>query len=95
MSIDPDALKRYSFSVWNFKQGEMVSVMIHLGDQLGIYKALDGAGAVSAAELAERTGLKERWLFEWLRGQAGRAFARVSRPRSFRVKRRGRSGARA
>jgi SAM-dependent methyltransferase len=68
--IDPDELKRYSFSVWSYKQGEMVSLMIHLGDRLGLYQALQDAGPVTAAELAERTGLQERWLFEWLRGQA-------------------------
>ena len=67
---DPDELKRYSFSVWSYKQGEMVSLMIHIGDRLGLYKSLDGAGPLSAAELAARTGLQERWLLEWLRGQA-------------------------
>ena len=69
-AIDPDELKRYSFSVWSYKQGEMVSLMVHIGDRLDLYKALDGAGPVTAAELADRTGLKERWLLEWLRGQA-------------------------
>ncbi len=69
-SIDPEALKRFSFNVWNFKQGEIVSLMIHIGDQLGLYKAMSGAGPLSAAALAEKTGLQERWLFEWLRGQA-------------------------
>ena len=68
--IDPDELKRYSFNVWNFKQGEMVSLMIHIGDRLGLYRALAGAGAVTASELAGKTGLQERWLLEWLRGQA-------------------------
>ncbi len=68
--VDQEALKRYSFNVWSYKQGEMVSLMIHLGDRLGLYKALQGAGPVTAAELASRTGLKERWLLEWLRGQA-------------------------
>jgi 2-polyprenyl-3-methyl-5-hydroxy-6-metoxy-1,4-benzoquinol methylase len=68
--IDPDALKRFSFSVWSYKQGEIVSLMIHIGDRLGLYRALSGAGPLTAAELAARTGLKERWLFEWLRGQA-------------------------
>ncbi len=68
--IDPDKLKQFSFSVWSYKQGEMVSLMIHIGDRLGLYRAMDGAGPVSAAELAARTGLKERWLLEWLRGQA-------------------------
>ncbi|MDA1076822.1 MAG: class I SAM-dependent methyltransferase [Proteobacteria bacterium] len=68
--VDPDELKRYAFSVWSFKQGEMVSLMIHIGDRLGLYQAMNGAGPLSAAELADRTGLKERWLLEWLRGQA-------------------------
>lgn len=68
--IDKDALKRYSFSVWSYKQGEMVSLMIHIGDRLGLYQALDGAGSVTAAQLAAKTGLQERWLLEWLRGQA-------------------------
>ena len=69
-AIDADELKRFSFSVWSYKQGEMVSLMIHIGDRLGLYQALDGAGPTSAAELAQKTGLQERWLLEWLRGQA-------------------------
>ena len=69
-TIDPDELKRYSFNVWGFKQGEMVSLMIHIGDRLGLYQALAGSGPVTAEELAAKTGLKERWLLEWLRGQA-------------------------
>ena len=68
--LDPDEVGAYAFNVWSYKQGEMVSLMIHLGDRLGLYRALDGAGSVSAAELAKRTGLVERWLLEWLRGQA-------------------------
>jgi SAM-dependent methyltransferase len=69
-SLDPDVLRAYSFRVWNYKQGEMVSLMIHLGDELGIYRSMEGAGPLSPAELASRTGLQERWLLEWLRGQA-------------------------
>ena len=68
--IDAEKLKKLSFSVWNFKQGEMVSAMIHLGDRLGLYRSMDGAGPMTAADLAGRTGLKERWLLEGLRGQA-------------------------
>lgn len=47
----------------------MVSLLIHLGDRLGLYRAMGGAGALSAGELAERTGLDERWVLEWLRAQ--------------------------
>jgi 2-polyprenyl-3-methyl-5-hydroxy-6-metoxy-1,4-benzoquinol methylase len=68
--VDADALAAFTFHVWNFKQGQMVSLMIQLGDRLGLYAALDGAGPVTAGELADRTGLHPRWLLEWLRGQA-------------------------
>ncbi len=68
--VDPDVLAAFVFHVWNFKQGQMVALMIQLGDRLGLYAALDGAGPLTADELAERTGLHPRWLLEWLRSQA-------------------------
>ncbi|MEE2778690.1 MAG: class I SAM-dependent methyltransferase [Acidobacteriota bacterium] len=68
--LDPDEVGAFAFQVWSYKQGEMVSLMIHLGDRLGLYRTLDGLGAVTAGELAEATGLSERWLLEWLKGQA-------------------------
>lgn len=67
---DPKEVKAFSLEVWKYKQGEVVSLMIHLGDKLGLYRTLAGAGPVTAAELAGRTELQERWLLEWLRGQA-------------------------
>jgi SAM-dependent methyltransferase len=68
--VDPDQLARLALRVWGFKQGEVVALMIHLGDRLGLYRAMAGAGPVDAARLAGRTGLHERWLLEWLRSQA-------------------------
>jgi hypothetical protein len=70
VTVDPDAVQAFAFTVWNYKQGEMVSLMIQLGDRLGIYAHLDGAGPISAAALARRSGLHERWLLEWLRANA-------------------------
>jgi SAM-dependent methyltransferase len=67
---DPDEVGAFAFRVWGYKQGEMVSLLIHLGDRLGLYRELDGAGPVTSQELAERTGLHPRWLREWLRGNA-------------------------
>lgn len=69
-TLDPDELQQYSLNIWGYKQGEIVSLMIHIGDRLGLYKALEGAGKVTAPELAQQTGLQERWLLEWLRNQA-------------------------
>ncbi len=67
---DRDAVRAFAFQVWNYKQGEMVSMMIHLGDRLGLYRAMHGKAPLSSIELAEDTGLQERWLREWLFGQA-------------------------
>jgi 2-polyprenyl-3-methyl-5-hydroxy-6-metoxy-1,4-benzoquinol methylase len=69
-ALDPEEVAAFAFRVWGYKQGEMVALMVHLGDRLGLYRALEGAGPRSAAELAERTGLHERWLLEWLKAQA-------------------------
>ena len=68
--MDDEAVARFSFLVWGYKQGELVSLLIHLGDRLGLYRALDGAGVVTAEALGHATGLHERWLLEWLRGNA-------------------------
>jgi SAM-dependent methyltransferase len=45
-------------------------VMVSLGDKLGLYKAMAGAGPLSSAELAKRTGCAERYVREWLNAQA-------------------------
>jgi SAM-dependent methyltransferase len=68
---DPDLLKLYSFSVFTQLSGAVTAGMIHLGDKLGLYAALAGAGgALTSAELAERAGLDERWVREWAYNQA-------------------------
>jgi 2-polyprenyl-3-methyl-5-hydroxy-6-metoxy-1,4-benzoquinol methylase len=68
--LDAKELGRFALKVWKYKEGEVVSLMIQLGDRLGLYRSLAGAGVVTPAELASRTGLHERWLQEWLRAQA-------------------------
>jgi len=44
-------------------------VMVSLGAKLGLYKAMAGAGPLSAAELAARAGCAERYVREWLNAQ--------------------------
>lgn len=45
-------------------------VMVGLGHKLGLYKAMAGAGPLTAHELAERCGCTERYVREWLNSQA-------------------------
>jgi SAM-dependent methyltransferase len=46
------------------------SVLIHVGDRLGLYAAMGNSDPVTPAELATRTGLAERYVREWLHNQA-------------------------
>ena len=45
-------------------------LMVHIGDELGLYRAMAGAGRLTAGELAERTGCDPRFVEEWLNNQA-------------------------
>ena len=45
-----------------------------VGDKLGLYKALAAAGPSTPAELAARTSTSERYVTEWLRGQAASGY---------------------
>src|SRR4051812_3822907 len=69
-TLDPDRLLLLQLKVWGYKQGELVAMLVHLGDRLGLYRAMAGRGPMTAAALASATGLHERWVLEWLRGQA-------------------------
>jgi protein-L-isoaspartate O-methyltransferase len=40
--------------------------LVHVGDRVGLFKAMAGAGALSSAALAERSGVRERYADEWL-----------------------------
>ncbi|HEX4864040.1 MAG TPA: class I SAM-dependent methyltransferase [Acidimicrobiales bacterium] len=82
-SQQPDPRALFALRVWQYKQGEMVSLMVHLGDRLGLYKAMAGAGRLSAGDLAARTGLHPRWLLEWLRGQAAAGLMETDDGNSF------------
>ncbi len=64
-----ERLEEYAQRAMGYKAGEFVSLMIHIGDELGLFEAMKGKDKISAKELAGQTGLNERWLVEWLRGQ--------------------------
>jgi SAM-dependent methyltransferase len=44
--------------------------LVLIGDKLGLYRALADGGPMTAAELAKRTGARERYVREWLSAQA-------------------------
>ena len=59
------------FAVFSKLDGAVTAGMIHLGDRLGLYRALASSDRpLTSSELAERSGLDERWVREWAYNQA-------------------------
>lgn len=52
----------------------MNAALILVGDRLGLYKGMAGAGPMTSAELAKKTGTHERYVREWLAAQAAGGF---------------------
>jgi SAM-dependent methyltransferase len=50
---------------------------IYVGERLGLYRTLADDGPATSVELAERTGISERYLREWLEQQAASDFLTV------------------
>ena len=46
------------------------SALMYVGDKLGLYRAMAGAGPLTPGQLAERTATHERYVREWLNNQA-------------------------
>ena len=64
--LDWDKIKKFSKQVSNDIGAAMLGALSYIGDRLGIFSALAEAGAVTSTQLAEKTGLSERYLREWL-----------------------------
>ena len=48
--------------------------LVRIGDRLGLYKALHAGGPMTAGELAEKTGIAQRYASEWLSQQAASTY---------------------
>jgi SAM-dependent methyltransferase len=52
----------------------LTATLVVVGERLGLYRAMAGAGPIDAAELAQRTGTNERCVREWLSAQAAAGY---------------------
>ncbi len=52
----------------------MHAALIVVGDKLGLYRSMAGAGWLTPAELAARTGTAERYIREWLNANAASGY---------------------
>jgi SAM-dependent methyltransferase len=69
-AVDGDKLMGFVFRAVGEVGATLNTALVVMGDRLGFYRALAGAGPLTPAELAERTGTAERYVREWLNAQA-------------------------
>ncbi len=71
---DPKVLEQLVGKVVGDVAGAMGVFMAYLGDQAGVYHALDEAGPSTVEELASKTGLNPKYLHEWLGANAAAGY---------------------
>ncbi len=70
MEINQAKLEKFMGQAVGEMGAAMNAALVILGERLGLYKAMAGAGPMTSAELAQKTGTTERYVREWLAAQA-------------------------
>jgi SAM-dependent methyltransferase len=73
-AVNPEALEQLLGQVISDAGGAVILPLALLGDRLGLFVELGSGGPATAAELAGRTGLAERYLREWLLAMAAAGY---------------------
>ena len=74
VEVDGDKLMQFVFRAVDEVGATLNTALVVMGDKLGLYRGLADGGALSPADLAERTGTAERYVREWLNAQAAGGF---------------------
>src|SRR3954468_15707313 len=69
-AVDGATLARFVSRAAEEWGGPLTAALVVMGDKLGLYRALAGAGPLTPVELARRSGAAERYVREWLNAQA-------------------------
>lgn len=70
LAIDTEKLMAFVFRAVDEVGATLNAALVVMGDKLGLYRALAGAGGLTPGELAECSGVAERYVREWLNAQA-------------------------
>jgi SAM-dependent methyltransferase len=70
MTVDEQKLEAFVGQAIGDLGAAVSACLIHIGDKLGLYKAMAGAGPLTPGELASQTATAEPYVREWLNNQA-------------------------
>jgi 2-polyprenyl-3-methyl-5-hydroxy-6-metoxy-1,4-benzoquinol methylase len=74
MALDEAKVQEFVGKAMADLGGALTAAQVVIGDKLGLYRAMAGAGPMTAAELARRTNTNERSIREWLAAQAASGY---------------------
>ena len=73
-AVDEQRLEEFLGQAVTDMGAAMNGVLVMIGGELGLWEALGGAGPLTAAEIAEKTGVSERYVREWASAQAASGY---------------------
>jgi SAM-dependent methyltransferase len=74
VEVDAEKLEQFVFRAVDEVGATLNAALVVMGDKLGLYRAMAGAGPLTPVELARRTGVAERYVREWLNAQAAGSY---------------------
>ncbi len=73
-ALDEQKLEQFMGQAVTDMGAAMNGVLVMIGGKLGLWKAMAGAGPLTSAEVAERSGVSERYVREWASAQAASGY---------------------
>ena len=74
MNVDHEKVMALFGNVFNDVAGAVAIMMSYIGDQTGVYQAMDKLGPAKASAIAKEAKVDERYLQEWLASNAARGY---------------------
>src|SRR5690606_28973943 len=74
--MQQEAIEAFATQVMTDLAAAYSGVIINIGHKLGLYRAMAAAGPLTTEELARRTGIRERYVREWLNQQHAGGYVR-------------------
>jgi 2-polyprenyl-3-methyl-5-hydroxy-6-metoxy-1,4-benzoquinol methylase len=72
--MDREKTKRVADQVFRDMAGAMTAGMVYVGTRTGLFRAMQGKGAMRLQDLIRETGLQPRYVEEWLKGMASAGY---------------------
>jgi SAM-dependent methyltransferase len=72
--MDREKTKQVAEQVFRDMAGAMTAGMVYVGTRTGLFRAMQGKGAMRAEEVVRACGLQARYVEEWLKGMASAGY---------------------